>query len=58
MRSFLFIALAIILLPVIQYTGLPRWVLLIPTAYLAWIFIVQTWYAIKRTFFSKDEWFM
>ena len=58
MRSFYAIIVAIILLPVIQYTGLPRWVLLIPTAYLAWIFIEGSYYAIKRTFFDKDEWFL
>jgi len=55
MRSFYVIALAIILLPVIYFTGLPEWVLLIPTAYLAWIFITSSWYAINRTFFNKEK---
>jgi hypothetical protein len=54
MRSFYVIALAIILLPVPYFTGLPQWLALIPTAYLAWIFITSSWYVIKRTFFNKN----
>jgi len=54
MRSFYAIIVAIILLPTIYYTGLPEWALLIPAAYLAWIFITSSWYAINRTFF-KDR---
>jgi len=54
MRSFYVIALAIILLPIPYFTGLPQWLALIPTAYLVWIFITSSWYAIKRTFFNKD----
>ena len=55
MRSFYAIIVAIILLPTIYFTGLPEWVLLIPAAYLAWIFITSSWYAINRTFFNKDK---
>ena len=55
MRSFYVIAIAIILLPTIYFIGLPEWVLLIPAAYLAWIFITSSWYAINRTFFKDKE---
>jgi hypothetical protein len=55
MRTFILIALAIIALPTIYYTGLPEWMLLIPAAYLAWIFVTSSWYAINRTFFKDRE---
>jgi hypothetical protein len=55
MRSFYAIIVAICLLPIIHNIGLPKWVLLIPTAYLAWIFITSSWYVIKRTFFNKNK---
>ena len=54
MKSFYLIIIAICLLPVIYNVGLPNWVLLIPTAYLAWVFLTASWYAIKRTFFNKE----
>ena len=58
MRSFILIGIAILLLPAIYFIGLPEWVLLIPAAYLAWIFITSSWYAINRTFFKDKEWFI
>jgi hypothetical protein len=54
MKSFYLIIVAILLLPVLYFTGLPQWTLLIPTIYLAWVFITASWYAIKRTFFTKE----
>jgi hypothetical protein len=54
MRSFYAIIVAILALPTAYFLGLPQWVQIIPAAYLAWIFITSSWYAIKRTFF-KDR---
>jgi len=55
MRTFILIAIAIIALPIIYFTELPKWALLIPAAYLAWIFITSSWYAINRTFFKNKK---
>jgi len=53
-KQFYPIIAAIVVLPIIYNVGLPNWMLLIPTVYLAWEFITRSWYAIKRTFFNKD----
>lgn len=45
---FWLIALAIISLPTMYYFELPRWLLLIPTSFLVFVFGTITWYVIRR----------